>query len=173
MAKSHRKPPIASRKASSGDSSAPIRVQTGTTPVKPWLSQVGTARRVGTGCAVVFHAERCAGCDGRCGVSVGGGEVPLDFEVPDGTPVEVVVSARDLARRALGVFGWPLGAVGGTALAAEWVGAGEALVVAALFGAALAVVAVRAARIVPEGFAAPRSRRAGTADGGVRVVLRG
>ena len=106
-------------------------------------------------------------------MSVGGGEVPLDFEVPNGTRVEVVASVRDLARRALGVFGWPLGAVGAAAFVAEWVGAGEALVVAALFGTALAVVAVRAGRVTPEVSAARMSRPSGRPDEGLSVVLRG
>ena len=106
-------------------------------------------------------------------MSVGGGEVLLDFEVPDGTRVEVVASAHDLARRALGVFGWPLGAVGAMAFVAEWVGASEALVAAALFGTALAVVAVRAARAIPDRFATRMSRPSGTSDEGLSVVLRG
>lgn len=141
--------------------------------MKSWLSRVGTSRSVGGDCSVVFHRVPCAGCDGRCGVSVGGGEVPLDFEVPNGTRVEVVASVRDLARRALGVFGWPLGAVGAAAFVAEWVGAGEALVVAALFGTALAVVAVRAGRVTPEVSAARMSRPSGRPDEGLSVVLRG
>ena len=136
------------------------------------LSRVGTARHIGAGCAVVFHGDRCAGCNGRCGVSVGGDEVPLNFEVPNGTRVEVVASANDLARRALGVFGWPLGAVAAGALVAERVGAGEALIIAALFGAAAAAVAVRAAGIMPRDSAARMSRRSGTPDEGLRVVLR-
>lgn len=140
--------------------------------MSPRLSRVGTAQRIGAGCSVVFHGDRCAGCDGRCGVSVGAGEVPLDFDVPNGTRVEVVASAHDLARRALGVFGWPLGAVGAVALVAEWVGASEALIVTALFGTAAAVVAVRAARSIPGGSATPMSRRAGTPDEGLRVVRR-
>ena len=97
----------------------------------------------------------------------------MDFEVPNGTPVEVVASARDLARRAFGCFGWPLGAVGAAAFAAEWVAASEALVVAALFGTTLAVVGVRAARIRLHGFAPRMSRRSGTLDEGLRVVPRG
>ncbi|MDE0037637.1 MAG: SoxR reducing system RseC family protein [Gammaproteobacteria bacterium] len=121
----------------------------------------------------MFHSVRCAGCDGRCGVSVGGGEVPLDFEVANGTRVEVIASAHDLARRALRCFGWPLGAVGAAAFLAEHLGASEALIVAALFGAALAVVAVRAAKIIPDGLALRISRRAGTPDEGLRVVFRG
>lgn len=140
--------------------------------MSPCLSRVGTARRIGVGCSVVFHGDRCAGCDGRCGVSVGGGEVPLDFEVPNGTRVEVVASAHDLARRALGVFGWPLGAVGVAAFVAEWVGVSEALIVTALFGTAAAVVAVRAARSKPEGPITRMSRRAATSAEGLRVVLR-
>lgn len=140
--------------------------------MSPRLSRVGTARRIGAGCSVVFHGDRCAGCDGRCGVSVGGGEVPLDFEVPNGTRVEVVASAHDLARRALGVFGLPLGAVGAAALVAEWVGASEALIVAALFGTAAAVVAVRAAGIMPGGLATRLFRYSRPPDEGLRVVRR-
>ena len=105
-------------------------------------------------------------------MSVGGGEVPLDFEVPNGTRVEVAASSHDLARRALGVFAWPLGAVGAAALLAEWVGASEALIVAALFGTALAVVAVRAAGAIPDRFGT-RLSRPGTPDECLRVVLRG
>ena len=136
------------------------------------LSRVGTVRRVSANCPVVFHRVRCAGCDGRCGVTLGGGEMPLDFEMPNGTRVEVVASAHDLARRALGVFGWPLGALGAAAVLAEWVGSSEALIVAALFGAALAVVAVRAAKI-PDGFSVRRTRRSGNPVEGLRVVPRG
>ena len=106
-------------------------------------------------------------------MSVGGGDVPLDFEVPNGTRVEVVASARDLARRAFGCFGWPLGAVGAAALSAEWLGASEALIVGALFGAALAVVAVRPAKVSPDDCSARRSRRPVPTDEGLRVVLRG
>ena len=121
----------------------------------------------------MFHRVRCAGCDGRCGVSVGGGEVALDLEVPNGTRVEMVASARDLARRALGCFGWPLGAVGAAALLAERVGGSEALVVGAFFGATLAVVALRAGRVIPDVFAVRRIRPSGTPDESLRVVLRG
>ena len=135
------------------------------------LSRVGTVRRVGANCSVVFDRVRCAGCDGRCGVTVGDSEVPLNFEVPDGTRMEVVASAHDLACRALRCFGWPLGAVGAAAFLAEWVGASDALIVGALFGATLAVVAVRALRI--PGFSARRDRRAGNPDEGLRVVPRG
>ena len=106
-------------------------------------------------------------------MSVGGGDVPLDFEVANGTRVEVVADAHDLGRRALGCFGWPLGAVGAAAFLAEHLGASEVLIVAALFGAALAVVAVRAAKIIPDGLTMRLSRRVGTPDEGVRVVLRG
>lgn len=141
--------------------------------MKARLSRAGTAQRVGAGCSVVFHRDRCAGCDGRCGVSVGGGDVPLDYDLPNGTRVEVVASAHDLARRALRCFGWPLGALGTAAFVAEWVGGSEALIVAALLGALLAVVAVRAARRIPDGFATRMSRRSGTPDEGLRVVLRG
>ena len=141
--------------------------------VSPGLSRVGTVQRVGVCCSVVFHRVGCAGCNGRCGVSVGCGEVPLDFEMPDGTPVEVVASAHDLARRALRCFGWPLGAVGAAAFAAEWLVVSEALVVVALFGTALAVVAVRAARIRIHGLARRMSRRSGTPDEGLHVVRRG
>lgn len=96
----------------------------------------------------------------------------MDFEVPNGTRVEVVASAHDLARRAIGVFGLPLGAVGAAAHMAEWVGGSEALIVAALFGTAAAVVAVRALGVMPEGLATRRSRCSRTPDEGLRVVLR-
>ena len=106
-------------------------------------------------------------------MSVGGGELPLDIEVPHGARVEVVASTRDLARRALRVFGCPLGAVAAAAFVAEWVGANEALIVAALFGAVCAMVAVRGAKTMPDGLATRTSRCAGTSDEGLRVVLRG
>lgn len=105
-------------------------------------------------------------------MTVGGDELPLDFEVPNGTRVEVVASAHDLARRAFGVFGWPLGALGAAAFLAEWVGTGEALIVAAFFGAALAVVAVRAAKI-RDGFSVRGTRRSENPVEGLRVVPRG
>ena len=136
--------------------------------MKSWLSSVGTARRVDGDCSVVFHSDRCTGCDGRCGVSVGGRELPLEIDLPDGTAVEVIASARDLARRALGVFGWPLGALGVAALAAERSGAGDALIVAALFGTVLALVAAR-----PAGARAARMCRRSATPDGLRVIIRG
>ena len=141
--------------------------------VKPRLSRAGTTRRVGASCSVVFDRGRCAGCNGRCGVSVGSGEISLDVEVPNGTRVEVVASTRELARRALGCFGWPLGVVVAAAFAAEWVGGSEGLVVAAFLGAVFAVVGVRAAKAMSDRFATPTPGSAGTPDEGLRVVLRG
>lgn len=136
------------------------------------LHRVGTARRVGANCSVVFHRVRCQGCDGRCGLSVGGCiDLPLVADLPNGATVEVVASAGDLARRALGVFGWPLVAVVAASAIAEWRGAGEALVVAALLGTALAVVGTRAALARPEGVATRVTRRATNRDESVRVVL--
>ncbi|MCY3841446.1 MAG: hypothetical protein OXH09_22850, partial [Gammaproteobacteria bacterium] len=82
-------------------------------------------------------------------------------------------STRELARRAIGCFGWPLGAVVAAAFAVEWVGGSEGLIVAALFGAVFAVVGVRAAKAMSDGFSAPASGRSGTPDEGLRVVLRG
>lgn len=98
--------------------------------------------------------------------------MPLDFEVPNGTRVEVIASPHDLARRSFGVFGVPLVAVAAAAFLAEWVGTGEAVIVAALFGAALAVVAVRAAKI-PDGFSVRKTRRSRNPVEALRVVPRG
>lgn len=132
-----------------------------------WLFREGTARRNGTNCSVVFDRVRCVGCDGRCGVAVGADELPLDVGLPNGTRVRVVVSAHDIARRALGVFGWPLGALATGAVVAEWFGASEGLIVAALLGTALAVVVVRAGSA--DRFA--RVSRNSAPDEAARVVL--
>ncbi|MCY3620442.1 MAG: SoxR reducing system RseC family protein [Gammaproteobacteria bacterium] len=161
------------RHHSSGWGAPARRAQIRVFGVSPRLSRVGAVRRVGASCSVVFDCVRCAGCNGCCGVSVGGGEVPLDFEVPNGTPVEVVASAHDLARLALRCFGWPLGAVGAAAFAAEWVAASEALIAAALFGTALAVVGVRAATVWLHGLVPWMSGRSGTRGESLRVVPRG
>lgn len=103
-------------------------------------------------------------------MSFGDRELPLDFDLPSGTPVEVAVSARHVARRALRVFGWPLGALGTAAVVTEWFGTSEGLIVAALLGTALAVVGMRAASVDADRLAAQVSRRTGP-DDGVRVVL--
>ena len=106
-------------------------------------------------------------------MSVGGREVPLDIDVPNGTRVELVASTHELARRSLGCFGWPLGAVVAAAFAVEWVGGSEALIVAAFFGAVFGVVAVRARKAMRDRFATPMSCSSPTPDDGLRVVLRG
>ena len=136
-----------------------------------WLFRVGTAQRVGHGCSVVFHRVRCAGCDGRCGVSVGGRELPVGLSLPDGTRVEVAVSARDMARRALIVFGLPLGAVGVAAALTQWHGMNEGLMVLALLGTSIAVMGVRAVSVNRGAPAAQVSGRTAESDDGVRVVL--
>ncbi|MCE2459434.1 MAG: SoxR reducing system RseC family protein [Pseudomonadales bacterium] len=104
-------------------------------------------------------------------MSVGGSELPLDVELPNGTPVKVAVSTHDVARRALAVFGWPLGAAAAAATVTEWFGGSETLIVAALLGTALAVVGVRAASVAPDRFSAGVSRSSAAPDEGVRVVL--
>ena len=130
------------------------------------MHRVGTVRHVGTHCSVVFPRVLCAGCDGRCGVTVGdGGELPLAVDLANGTTVEVVASARDLRRRALGVFGWPLGAVVAAAVAAEWFRIGDAMIVAALLGTIIAVAGCRAR------FEGVLVRRSAASHGSVRVVL--
>ena len=100
-------------------------------------------------------------------MAVGADELPLDVGLPNGTRVRVVVSAHDIARRALGVFGWPLGALATGAVVAEWFGASEGLIVAALLGTALAVVVVRAGSA--DRFA--RVSRNSAPDEAARVVL--
>ena len=135
------------------------------------LRRVGTARRVGANCSVVFHSVRCAGCKGRCGLSVGEAvELPVARDLPDGATVEVVASPRDLARRALGVFGWPLGASVAAAAVVHWFGVGEAMIVAALLGTAVAVVGIRAFA-GSDGVLGRRFRRCAAPDEGMRVVL--
>ncbi|MDE0661240.1 MAG: SoxR reducing system RseC family protein [Gammaproteobacteria bacterium] len=119
----------------------------------------------------MFRRVRCAGCVGRCGVSVGGGELPVDFGLPDGTPVQVAMSPHDFARRALVVFGWPLGAVGAAAAVTEWFGVSEGFMVAAFLGTALAVVGVRAASRTRGTPAVHAHRRTTGSDDGVRVVV--
>lgn len=110
-----------------------------------WLNRVGTARALGADCAVVFHRVRCAQCDGRCGLSLGGGEVRLDADLPEGAAVEVVASVRGLARRAMGVFGWPLAAIVVMATVAEWSKLGETVVVGVVLTVVFAVVGLRVA----------------------------
>ena len=102
---------------------------------------------------------------------MGGDEVPLDFDVPEGTPVVVAVSAHGLARRAAGVFGWPVGAVVVAAALAEWYMASEALIAATLLGTFLAAVGVRAVVARPDGVFVRVSRPRAAADEVVRVVL--
>ncbi|MDE0419898.1 MAG: SoxR reducing system RseC family protein [Gammaproteobacteria bacterium] len=132
-----------------------------------WLTRVGTVRGVGANRAVVFHRVRCADCDGRCGLSFGGGEVPLDADLPDGTVVEVVASVGGLARRAMGVFGWPLGAILVAAAVAEWLSVGDALVVGVMLSTVLAVVGFRAGYANRD----QTTRRSPGAPDTVRVIL--
>ena len=108
-----------------------------------WLTRVGNARRNTTNCAVVFHDIRCAGCEGRCGVAVGGRELPVDVDLPDGATVEVVTSVGNLVWHALGVFGWPLGVFAAAAVVAEAT-ANDVPVLAALPVAALGALGLRA-----------------------------
>ena len=113
--------------------------------MKAWLTRVGTAHGVGADCTVVFAGDRCAGCEGRCGLSVGDGDLPLATDLPEGTTVEAVVSVRGLANRALAVFGWPLGALVAAAALGEWSTLGEPLAAGVLVAAFLAAIGFRLA----------------------------
>ena len=74
---------------------------------------------------VAFAEERCAGCDGRCGLRlgrapalplpIGGGPAPAV-----GTRLDVVAPGHRLSRQAAFVFGVPLAAAAGAAMLAEW-----------------------------------------------------
>ena len=97
------------------------------------------------------------------------GELPLADDLPNGATVEIVASARDLGRRALSVFGWPLGAAAAASAAAEWFGTGDATIIAALLGIPLAVVGFRIA-FAP--FDEASARRSATPNEAIRVVLR-
>ena len=75
---------------------------------------------------VAFAEERCAGCDGRCGLRLGRAPtLPLPAAVgaaapPVGTRLDVVAPGHRLSRQAAFVFGVPLAAAAGAAMLAEW-----------------------------------------------------
>lgn len=107
------------------------------------LTRLGTVRCVAGRKAVVFATETCHGCDGRCGLALARvASLPLDTDVPLGTPVAVSASAATLTRRASLVFGLPVLA---TILAAVLAGGrpwADWLVPVALLGGALVAACV-------------------------------
>ena len=107
------------------------------------LTRLGTVYCVGGRKAVVFDSATCPGCDGRCGLALARvASVPLDTDLPPGTPVAVFASAATLTRRASAVLGLP---VAGTILAAVLAGghpSADWLVPVALLASAAAVACV-------------------------------
>lgn len=105
------------------------------------LVRPGMVRCVDGVSAVVFDLDRCPGCDGRCGVSIGlGSAMALDVALPAQTRVEVVTPAGVVLGLALLVLGVPLVLAVAAAVVAEMLAWGEWTVAAALAGSALTVV---------------------------------
>lgn len=74
---------------------------------------------------VAFASERCAGCDGRCGLRLGRTRtLPLPtvgaVAPPVGTRLDVVVARNQLNRQAAFVFGVPLAVAASAAMLADW-----------------------------------------------------
>ncbi|MCE2424055.1 MAG: SoxR reducing system RseC family protein [Pseudomonadales bacterium] len=110
------------------------------------LSRRGTVRCVGGQKAVVFDAATCAGCDGRCGVSLARLDaLSVDTDLPLGSRVAVEVPVRALLAKTALVLGLPTTATVAAALAAgPW---GDWLVpVALLISVAGVVIMGRFAR---------------------------
>jgi len=111
------------------------------------LRRAGRVRDVDGSRCVVFDDDRCPGCKGRCGVSIGRSE-RVACNLPVGTRIVVATPADSVLRRAGLVFGVPLLVVVGAAILAErlgWGGWSEAVAVLAslLVGCAAAAIARR------------------------------
>ena len=120
---------------------------------------------------VVLEGERCPGCNGRCGMRLAPPPtlaVDVDANVADGTPVEVVVAANLLTRRALILFAPPLATALGTALGVEYLAWDwrEWLVPAALVAACASTATVLRIRRRP-----PRAPTLIPARDGLRLHL--
>ena len=141
--------------------------------VAQWLTRAGTVRRVGVDCTVVFQHERCPGCEGRCGLTIGAAApLALDTDLPEGAAVEVAASTRALSLRALRVFGWPLSAVVIAALVVEPSTANDWLVAAVLVVTVLAtVLAVRGLGVGSKQHGGVMPTHRDGADPRARVVL--
>lgn len=107
------------------------------------LTRQGTVRCVGGQKTVVFDPATCPGCDGRCGLSLARvAGLPLDTDLPAGTPVAVSASAATFTAKAWVVLGLPVvGAVLAAVVAGEHPWA-DWLVPLAFLGSAATVVCV-------------------------------
>ena len=131
----------------------------------------GTVRRRDGMAEVALEPKRCVGCDGRCGIRLGKSRLPFEgLDLADGTPVEIVASARVLGAQALLVFGVPVAlAVGAVLLAEQLEWGGPWLAPAVLLASTLAAMGMRRAR--SGGVASqPDVGRAGA--GTIRIRLR-
>ena len=107
----------------------------------------GTVRRRDGMAEVALEPKRCAGCDGRCGIRLGKARLPFEgLDLADGTPVEIVASARVLGAQALLVFGVPVALAVGAVLLAEQLEWGPWLAPVVLLASALAAMSMRRAR---------------------------
>ena len=130
------------------------------------LTRQGVVARGAEGeLGVVFEGERCAGCNGHCGLRLGRTR-PLPLcKANIGTPVEVVASALGFVRQAAVVFGLPVAAGAGLALVADWRGWHELWSVAAIAAGLVLPFAVRLLR-------PPQELRVTPQGTGLRVELR-
>ena len=109
-----------------------------------WLTRAARVRRFGADCRIVFAADSCPGCDGRCRLSIGDtSDLPVDADLPDGATVEVLAPPRAVSYRAWRVFGLPVTAVVVAAFVADRGASSEALVAVALIAALVTVVGLR------------------------------
>ena len=131
----------------------------------------GTVRRRDGMAEVALEPKRCAGCEGRCGIRLGRARLPLEtLDLADGTPVEIVASARALGAQALLVFAVPVALAVGAVLVAEqleW--GGPWLVPAVLLASALAAMCMRFAR---SGGVASEPHVGRSGAGTIRIRLR-
>ncbi|MYD96671.1 MAG: SoxR reducing system RseC family protein [Gammaproteobacteria bacterium] len=107
------------------------------------LTRLGTVHCVAGRKAVVFDSATCPGCDGRCGLPLARvASLPLDMDLPLGTPVAVSTSAATLTRRASIVLGLPLLGTILTAVLASGHPWADWLVPVALLGSVVLVACV-------------------------------
>lgn len=96
--------------------------------------------------AVVFDAERCPGCDGRCAVRFGRKPLwplPGEVDAPSGTEVALSASASRLVGETVLLFGVPVVCVAIVAFAVETATQAAWPVAAALVGSVLAALLTR------------------------------
>lgn len=96
--------------------------------------------------AVVFDAERCPGCDGRCAVRFGKKSLwplPGEIDAPSGTEVSLSASTSRLVGETVLLFGVPIACVAVVAFAAETAAQAVWPVAAAFAGSVLAALLTR------------------------------